>query len=399
MKYCLGVDVAAVDSMYCLAAENGEVVFLPEKQPHTISGFNNILNKIQEIPQEDISVMMESTSIYHIKVEHFFRTNTNCNVIVINPMISKNHKRNLRKTKTDKEDCFNLIDIFFKNEYNAPNCQDDIYSELQFLSRQIQHFQESATRTRNRFRQLISMINPVYFSVLRSDFMYSENGLKFISQWPHCDMIKAATVDDIANSFAFISNRSPNYYRRKAEALKYSAEDCYPAVDKDSVITVCLSDTALHLLYELKEIDSLKQRLVALASDHELFKLYITVPGIGPYLAAVLVAELKDIRRFENHKKLIAFCGLDPTIVQSGKTINYHGPISKRGNATARKMLFYAVNIILTVARKTNPDMPLLLYYKKKRDEGKHHHASVIACCTKLLRILLAMSKQNIPYK
>ncbi len=243
------------------------------------------------------------------------------------------------------------------------------------------------------------MINPIYFSTLRSDFMYSENGLKFISQWPHCDMIKAATVDDIANSFALISNRSPNYYRKKSETLKENAEDCFPAADKDSVITTCLSDTALHLLYELKEIDSLKKRLVALASEHELFKLYITVPGIGPYLAAVLLAELKDIRRFENHKKLIAFCGLDPTIVQSGKTINYHGPISKRGNATARKMLFYAVNIILTVARKTNPDMPLLLYYKKKRDEGKHHHASVIACCTKLLRILLAMSKQNTPYK
>ena len=139
--------------------------------------------------------------------------------------------------------------------------------------------------------------------------------------------------------------------------------------------------------------------MIYLASTTDLFKLYITITGLGPYLASVLVAELKDIRRFDNHKKLIAYCGLDPTIVQSGKTINYNGPISKRGNTTARKMIFYSVNVILTVARKVDPEMPLLLYYKKKRDEGKHHHASIVACCTKLLRILLAMSKQNTPYR
>ena len=53
-----------------------------------------------------------------------------------------------------------------------------------------------------------------------------------------------------------------------------------------------------------------------------------------------IIAELGDINRFENIKQLNAFCGLDPTIVQSGKSINYNGPISKRGNRNARKILF-----------------------------------------------------------
>ena len=80
--------------------------------------------------------------------------------------------------------------------------------------------------------------------------------------------------------------------------------------------------------------------------------IYYLGPGIGPYLASSLIAELKDIRRFENHKKLIAYCGFDPTIIQSGKSIHYNGPISKRGNSTARKILFDTVSIILVVARK-----------------------------------------------
>lgn len=159
-----------------------------------------------------------------------------------------------------------------------------------------------------------------------------------------------------------------------------------------------MSETAIRLFQQQEEIEKLKEKLIELARDTELYNLYLTIPGIGPYLAATLLAELKDIRRFDNHKKLIAFCGFDPTIIQSGKTIHYNGPISKRGNSTARKMIFYTVNVILMVARKTDPDNALLLYYEKKRGESKHHHACVIACCTKLLRILLAMSKQGKPY-
>ena len=398
MRYCLGVDVAAVDSMYCLVAETGAIIFMPAKSPHTKSGFQWILEKLNGIEQKDIAVIMESTSTYHLKVERFFRENTDCEVIILNPIIKKNHKRNLRKTKTDKEDCLNLVDIFFKGEYNCQVRHEEIYAEMQFLSRQIQHLQEGATRTRNRLRQLLSMLNPAYFDAFRNDFMYSETGLRFIAAWPHCDLLNAATAEDIAISLASTHQRSPGYYRRKAERLKTFAANCYPAVSKESVMTDCLAETALRLLAQQQEIEVLKSRLVALGSSTELYDLFISVPGIGPYLASSLIAELKDIRRFENHKKLIAYCGFDPTIIQSGKSIHYNGPISKRGNSTARKILFYTVSIILVVARKTNRQMPLLLYYEKKRGEGKHHHACLVACCTKLLRILLAMSKQNTPY-
>ena len=398
MKYCLGVDVAAIDSMYCLMSEQGEILFPPTKFEHTNSGFKKVVEKLGSIDQTCISVILESTSTYHLKVVRFFRENTNCEVIVLNPIISKEHKRNLRKTKTDKEDCLNLIDIFFKQEYNRQTQHAIIFEEMQFLSRQIQHLQEGATRTRNRLKQLISMINPALFLAFSNDFLYSETGLKFAAEWPHCSMLMEANVDDIAASFGAIRNRSSSYYRSKAEKLKFFASDCYPAVDKNSIISMCLSETALSLFQQQEEIEYLKDQLIELAKTTELYDLYVSIPGIGPYLAATLLAELKDIRRFDHHKKLIAFCGLDPTIIQSGKTIHYNGPISKRGNCTARKMIFYASNVILMVARKTNPDNAILLYYEKKRGEGKHHHACVIACCTKLLRILLAMSKQGKPY-
>ena len=68
-------------------------------------------------------------------------------------------------------------------------------------------------------------------------------------------------------------------------------------------MTDCLAETALRLLAQQQEIEVLKSRLVALGRSTELYDLFISVPGIGPYLASSLIAELKDIRRFENHKK------------------------------------------------------------------------------------------------
>ena len=59
VRYCLGVDVAAVDSMYCLAAETGEIIFMPVKSPHTKTGFQWILEKLDGIEQQDIAVIME----------------------------------------------------------------------------------------------------------------------------------------------------------------------------------------------------------------------------------------------------------------------------------------------------------------------------------------------------
>lgn len=68
--------------------------------------------------------------------------------------------------------------------------------------------------------------------------------------------------------------------------------------------------------------------------------------GIGELSASLIIAELKDITRFNNIKQINASCGLAPTIVQSSKSINYHGPISKRGNRYTRKYYLIVIEIL-----------------------------------------------------
>ncbi|NTQ68244.1 IS110 family transposase, partial [Enterococcus faecium] len=75
-----------------------------------------------------------------------------------------------------------------------------------------------------------------------------------------------------------------------------------------------------------------------------------TFPGIGALTAALLLGELGDITRFETHKQLNAFVGIDIRRYQSGK---YTGQdrINKRGNPKARKIIFFTIRNMIRQQR------------------------------------------------
>ena len=113
MQNVLAIDVAKGKSMVTLISSCGEVLIEPYEINHSINDFNNLLNRINNLKLKNISVIMESTGIYHRPIERFFLEN-NFKVYTINALYSKMYKRNLRKTKTDKLDCISLSELFFQ---------------------------------------------------------------------------------------------------------------------------------------------------------------------------------------------------------------------------------------------------------------------------------------------
>ena len=144
-----------------------------------------------------------------------------------------------------------------------------------------------------------------------------------------------------------------------------------------------------------KRKDEVKNQVIQLAKETKNYECINSLFGIGELSASLIIAELKDITRFNNIKQINASCGLDPTIIQSGKSINYHGPISKRGNRYARKLLFNCSRNIITLSAKCNKENSIYVYYLKKKQEGKHFYACLTACSTKLIRIIYALCMNN----
>ena len=101
MKYVLTLDIAKGKSMVMLSLEVGEVLIEPYEIIHNLNSFNDLKNIIIKIiPINNLTVIMEATSIYSKAPEKYFKDN-NFKVIVFNPMITNQRLTNIRKTKTD----------------------------------------------------------------------------------------------------------------------------------------------------------------------------------------------------------------------------------------------------------------------------------------------------------
>src|SRR5262249_56308918 len=96
-----------------------------------------------------------------------------------------------------------------------------------------------------------------------------------------------------------------------------------------------------------------------------------TIPGIGPFIAIVLLLELGDIRRFTHAKQVASYIGLTPRIRASADRIRT-GHISKEGN----RLLRWALGLAATQAARRAGPLRTWFYAVKKRRRQERGRAS-----------------------
>ena len=134
-------------------------------------------------------------------------------------------------------------------------------------------------------------------------------------------------------------------------------------------------------------------RDLATSAQGDDFRLLQTIPGIGPFVAASIIGEVQDIKRFKSRKQFTAYMGLDPKIRQSGHTLNNTGRLTKRGSSHLRHSMFIAAN----VARRYDPQFKAL--YDKKRAEGKCYTVATCAVARKLGEVVYAVWRHEKKYE
>ena len=268
---------------------------------------------------------------------------------------------------------------------------DQLYLDLNALSRQYFALDELCVNIKNRYRNLLYLCFPEYEDIFKGSMVYSSIALEFIEKYPHADIISNTRIDKIQN---FFKKREYRTWKSKPIKIKETALKSYPSVNMNDELVSNLSQMARLVNEYQKAIDIIKYKIVFLAKKSKYFEPINSIYGIGEFTTSIIIAELGDINRFNNIKELTAYCGLDPSIKQSGKSVNIHGPISKSGNKYMRKILYIACSNIIRLTAISKQENDIEIYYRKKRNEGKHHYASIIACTTKLLRKILALCKQ-----
>ena len=106
-----------------------------------------------------------------------------------------------------------------------------------------------------------------------------------------------------------------------------------PAVSRELV------DDNLGLIDVIQDrVDRLDGEIHQRARSDSRVKVLTQLPGVGPFTALVILAEVGDISRFASARKLASWAGLTPTVRGSDRVAHY-GHISKEGSVWLRWVL------------------------------------------------------------
>jgi transposase len=95
-------------------------------------------------------------------------------------------------------------------------------------------------------------------------------------------------------------------------------------------------DACLRLIAAVDfEVDTTTSQLRGRLAGHAGYKAIQAIPGVGPILAAVFVAEIGEVDRFPDPTRLVSWAGLTPRHRESDTTVR-RGPITKQGSGLVR---------------------------------------------------------------
>lgn len=138
----------------------------------------------------------------------------------------------------------------------------------------------------------------------------------------------------------------------------------------------------LHICNELRAYARKQYR-----KDYYLLR---SVPGVGPFTAIGLLAEVGDLRRFKGIDRLSSYIGLVPSVRSSGEK-SYTCGITYRSKGLLRSFLIEAA----WIAAKKDPS--LMQYYKERK--GTDHKKLIIKMAAKTLSRIYHVIKTGEPYQ
>ena len=390
MFYSIGIDVSMGKSTIAIISTDGEVISEPFEIEHTKSGFNLILEKIKNIPKDNVKFVMESTGNYCKSILKIIIDNGYF-VTVENPLTIKKYcDINIRKVKTDKKDALKIAcygsERWHKLIEYTPS--DEIYSELRFLSRQYDEQMTLKVMKKIHLSGLIEVTFPGLKKIFNGDSVYMLM-LDVYKKYYHPSLVLSKSKSSFIKDVEKISKKTGHRVgTRVAEEMYSLASECIPSSPCNESTQLAISNCVL-LLQNLEEItNNIIAKMNKLARNLPEFEIVSNMSGVGNKIRSRLIAEIGDVRRFKNSNCLIAYAGIDVPPFQSGQFIATNRRITKRGNKHLRKVGYEVMKSLKTV--KPAKDNAVYLFILKKENEGKGSITAKIAGLNKFLRIYYA---------
>lgn len=396
----VGIDVAKDYSFYAVVAPDGSSRGKPFELSNDPKGLADALQRLkkeEEALGAKPEIVLESTGHYSSRLVNFF-TRHGFTVILVNPLQFHSIKASaIRKVKTDRIDCEELARLPFKlDNLTKYKPRSDELTNLQFLCRTMHHLSEQRVTILNQLVSVLDQAWPGLTSVFKNPA--SRTALCFLNTYVSPTAFLVAERAEVLNLFRSCSKCSWKAAEaRYQEIYQIATADPAASIQSEALFTGISIYTELLIKFN-DEIERLKQSIKDLSDTVPSVCLLKTIPGIGDNLAAMIAAEIGDVGNFKKAGQLAAYCGVDPSVRESGNFIGTKNRITKRGSPYVRRALYIAATVAIRKGSNGTCVNPVLRDYYERKTASKAKKQVLGAIMNKLVKIIFSVLKNQKPF-
>ena len=387
--FFVGIDIGKNNHVASMMDQSGKIIFKAFSFSNTSDGGNALFSKLSSYSSNPstFEIGMEATGHYWLSV-YSFLFEKGFLLHVINPIQTDGWRRGIeiRKRKNDVIDSVLIADLIRYGQFVETRLADEDLFSLRTLTRFRSYLVESISDLKRKVVCVLDQVFPECQTIFSN--IFGKTSKEILLRFSSPIDFENVSSQTLAELLAQLSRQKVG--ATKAEKLKNAASSSFGITFAKNSFTFqlkALIEPISFIENQVKETESEISRLM-----DKLDSPVTTITGIGNVTRAAILSEIGDISKFDSHRKLVAFAGLDATVTKSGEFEASHNVMSKRGSPYLRKAIFQAALIA------SFHDPVLSVYYQKKKAEGKHHLTCVGAVARKMCNIIYAVLKNKQPY-
>lgn len=346
---------------------------------------------VEKYGKEVVIPGMEPTGHYWLNLGAYLQEH-GMKPVHVNPHHVKKSKEldDNNPNKNDRKDPKTIAGLVNEGRFSYPYIPTGIYAEIRNLSNLRIQTQEEITRIKNRIARWFSIYFPEMKDVYKKPDAVS--GMMVIKKAPlPCD-IKKLGVDGVNQVWRDAKLKGAGI--KRARTLVSAAEHSIGSTEALGSARIEIRNLLNDYEVYKNRMDDLMQEIEAKLSKIPYIDKLMEINGIGLKTVSCFIAEVGDIRRFDNPKQLQKLAGYAIVADSSGKH-NGESRISHRGRKRLRYALYEAA---ISVIGKNKEFREIHDYYRTRKQNPLKKMQSVIAIACKLIRIFYTILTKGVDY-
>lgn len=384
----VGIDVGKRNHEACFLNGDGQEIARSLRFANNQGGMRLLLDRLQGL-DGPATIALEASGHYWLGLQRGLEGQGLC-VQVVNPLQTQALRTlGVRKTKTDRRDAFVLADLVRIGRARPNYVPDDVMLQLRELTRFRWGLADQIGDAKRRLLAVLDRVFPEFADQFSDPFGASARELLSRGATAADFAALDLDLDDLTTLLEQASRK--RFGRDKAQAIQRSAAGSLGLAALGPAARLEIQSLLAQIALIETQVSELDDAIAELMKSTEQY--LTTIPGVGPVLAASILAEVGDIDRFPRPSALVAYAGIDPSVFASGQFEGTRQHISKRGSPYLRRALYLATHS----AHLRNPDLDA--YLQRKLSEGKSYKQALVATSHKLLTRIYTVLKEGRPFE